>query len=131
MLTHIDPRFLDAVWPEVAPILAKAIAKNNGECDLAQLRAQIAYGGAHLLVWQEGEATIAAASIEFKQYPNFRAAHVAYLAGQTSNDFWGAFRAWAKASGASCVEGWCGEAEERLFKHFGMTPTYRLMRDTL
>lgn len=131
MLTHIDPRYLDAVWPDVAPLLQQAVAKNHGESDLSQLRAQIAYGGAQLIVWHEGDEIIAAASIEFKQYPNFRAAHVAYLAGQSSAEFWEAFKDWARKSGASCVESLCGPAEERLFQHYGMETTYRMMRASL
>jgi hypothetical protein len=131
MLTHIDPRYLDTVWPEVSPLLADAVAKNRGECDLSQLRAQIAYGGAQLLVWHEGDDVVSAASIEFKQYPNFRAAHVAYLAGKTSPEFWDAFRDWARKTGASCVESLCGAGEERLFQHYGMETTYRMMRASL
>lgn len=131
MITHIDPRHLDAVWPEVSPLLAEAVAKNKGECDLSQLRAQIAYGGAQLLVWHEGDDVVSAASIEFKQYPNFRAAHVAYLAGKTSQEFWDAFRDWARKTGASCVECLCAPPQARLFTKYGMAETYRVVRARL
>jgi len=130
-LTHIDPRFLDVLWPDISALLGRAISKNKGECDLSQLRAQIAYGGAHLLVWQAGETIVAAVTVEFKQYPNFRSAHVAYMAGMTSEEFWQSFRDWARNSGASNVECLCGEGEERLFQRYGMKTVYRMMRTEL
>ncbi len=131
MLIHINPHYLDRVWPEVETLLAQAIAKNKGESDLSQLRAQIAYGGAHLLVWQEGNSVVSVVTVEFKQYPNFRSAHVAYMAGSTSDDFWQAFKDWARTSGASNVECLCGEGEERLFHRYGMHTEYHMMRAAL
>lgn len=127
MLTHIDPRYLDKIWPQVDKLLSSAISKNKGESDLSQLRAQIAYGGAQLLVWQEDDE-LSVATVEFKQYPNYRSAHVSYLAGKTGEEFWKAFKEWAGQHGASYVECLCGPAEARLYGRFGMTAEYTMMR---
>lgn len=129
MLTHINPIHLDTVWPDVAPLLAEAIAKNHGEATLDQVRMQIAYGSAELLVHEQDATSIAV--VEFKQHPNYRVAHVSYMAGAASEDFWLAFKRWAAASGASQVECLCGPGEERLFARYGMETAYRLMRASL
>lgn len=125
---HIDPRFLDRVWPEVAPILERAIAQSHGEHTIDQLRAEIAFGGSHLLVQSDGEAVIAAATVQFKQYPNFRTAWVSYLAGKTSDEAWSVLKQWAIDHGASYIESLCGPAQARLFSHYGFEEAYRLVR---
>ena len=130
MLTHIDRRYLDQVWPAVAPLLAQAVEKNHGEGDLAQLRAQVAYGGAELLVWQEKpeDAIRAVATVEWKQYPNYRAAWVSYMSGHEMAGAMGEVREWAKQQGASKIECLCGKAQAKLFEQRGFAEAYRLMR---
>lgn len=127
MLTHIDRRYLDQVWPSVAPMLAQAVEKNHGENDLAQLRAQIAFGGAHLLIWEAGEERTAV-TVEFKQYANYRTAWVSYMAGVLTPEAFLAFAAWARDKGASKIECLAGESQARLFTKQGFREAYRLMR---
>lgn len=127
MLTHIDRRYLDAVWPTVAPVLQRAVEKNHGENDMAQLRAQIAFGGAHLLVWEAGEERTAVVA-EFKQYANYRTAWVSYMSGALTAEALLAFATWARDMGASKIECLAGEAQARLFTKHGFHEAYRLMR---
>lgn len=127
MLTHIDPRQLDKVWPTVAPLLSRAIEKNAGECDLSQLRAQIAYGGAQLLVW-EGDGKTVVATVEFQQYPNYRTALLTYVGGEGADGALAELKPWADAHGASKIECWCGPAQARLFARWGFQETHRAMR---
>lgn len=128
MLTHIDRRYLDQVWPAVAPILAQAVEKNQGEGDLSQLRAQIAYGGAELLVWSVDDEVRGAVTVEFKQYPNYRAAHIAYMGGEHYAEYLDEFKQWAHQQGASVLECLCGPSQARLFAQQGFTEAYRHMR---
>ena len=123
-LTPVDPRFLDHHWPTAKGLLEPAVETNEGEEDIAQLRARIAYGGAVLVLWGE----TAAAVVEFKQHPNYRSAWVAYLGGTTDEAFWLAFRDWASRCGASVVESLCGDSQARLFARYGMRKTYNMMR---
>jgi hypothetical protein len=131
MLTHIDRRYLDQVWPAVAPMLAQAVEKNQGEGDLSQLRAQIAYGGAELLVWSVDDEVRGAVTVEFKQYPNYRAAHIAYMGGEHHAEYLDEFKAWARVQGASVLECLCGASHERLFHRYGWQTTYTMMRQSL
>jgi len=108
-------------------LLAHAVAENLGESDLAQLRAQIAYGDVHLLVW-EGEDRLGVAVVEFKQYPNFRSLHVMYAAGEDVGAALEELKPWADARGASKIECWCGDAQARLFKRSGFREAYKVMR---
>ena len=128
ILTHINPAFLDTVWPDVSQLLGTAIAKNHGEADLGQVRAQIAFGGAQLLVWEGDHPVESVCVVEFKQHANFRSALVAYLAGKTSEEFWSEFKGWAKQHGASQVECLCDRGQEKIFHRYGMETVYRLMR---
>jgi hypothetical protein len=127
-LVHIDPRFLDKVWVEVGPVLAEAVATNKGEHTLDQLRAEIAYGGSHLLVYQVGETVKGAATISFKQYPNYRTAWVSYMAGHDTADALPLLKQWAAEHGASHLECLCGAGQAKLFEQRGFTEAYRLMR---
>lgn len=127
-MIHVDPRFLDRVWPKVEAMLATAIAYNHGEHTIDQLRAEIAYGGSNLLVQMDGEDVIAVATVQFKQYPGFRTAWVSYLAGKTSAEAWDRLKAWSSDNGASFIECLCDESHARLFDEYGFKDTYHLMR---
>lgn len=127
MITHIDPRFLDVVWPEVSPVLEAAVAENHGEETLDQLRARIAFGGAALLVGDfNGSRSVAV--IEFTQHANFRVAMVNYLAGETSDGAWEEFKSWARGAGASKMECRCRPVLLRLFSRYGFDEVYRVAR---
>lgn len=127
-LTHIDPRYLDAVWQTVAPMLAESVVVNRGEEDLSQLRARIAFGGSELLVWESDDGVQGVATVEWKQYPNYRVAFVSNMAGHQTAEALPELCAWAKQHGASKLECMCHGARARLYRQRGFTEDYSVMR---
>jgi len=128
-LTHIDPNHLDAVWPQVSDQLLRALKTNKGEETLDQVRLQIVQGRYNLLVYTGDNAVVETVVVaEFLNYPNARIVHVAYAAKSLSKDGLEAFKEWAKWHGASQVQTFCADAQARLFKRYGFTDTYHVMR---
>lgn len=130
-LTLIDSIHLDAVWAIVAPILARAIRANHGEESLDQVRMQIAEGRKYLFIWHEGERPITVVVVGMQQMPNCRIAHVAYLAGESTEAGWSSLKEACRKLGASKIQAFCGKPQARLFRRFGMADAYTVMRADL
>lgn len=129
--THIDQKHLDAVWPAVSSMLDEAIQAGCGESDISQLRAKIAFGGAHLLVIDDGKSVVSVAVLSFTQYANYRAAHIEYMAGHAEADMLEEVKGWARAHGASKIQCLCDEPRARLFGRVGLSKVYNMMRADL
>ena len=130
-LTHIDPRYLDTVWPQVSGQLSRALKTNKGEETLDQVRLKVVQGHYSLLVHTEGDDIETVVIAEFIDHPNTRIAHLAYVAKTISPAGLAAFREWAKTHGASQMQAFCADAQSRLFKRYGFTDTYHVMRVAL
>lgn len=130
MLTQISPKQLDGLWPQIAELLAPALACNRGEATLSQVRMQLAYGHAHLLAWSESDPLKGGvAVIEFVQHPNRRIAHISYIGGRgiVRAEVFEHVKAWCKQQGASEIRALCDDAHARLFARQGMTDIYRMV----
>lgn len=132
-LVAIDRRYIDQAWPFVVDMLKPAVECNHGEATLEQVRSQIAYGDASLLVWQEDQTPTGAAVVEFVQHPNMRVAHISYIGGRSivRQDVFNQVKEWCRSQGASEVRALCDEAHARLFGRTGFTEIYRLVKVTL
>lgn len=127
-LTHINPIYLDAVWPKVVGLLSSAVAKAKGEITLDQLRYQVLSGRAHLLVTEDSGEVVSAATVEFVNYPNFRVAYCSFMAGSTGSGQFEALKNWAVEQGASRIDCWTDDATARLFSRFGFAKQYNVLR---
>lgn len=130
-LTLINPDYLDVVWPTIADLLSRAITTNHGEETIDQVRMQIAEGRKYLFIWHEGERPITVVVVGMQQMPNCRIAHVAYLAGDSTEAGWSSLKEACRKLGASKVQAFCGKPQARLFRRFGLTDTYTVMRAEL
>lgn len=94
-----------------------------------QVRAQIAFGDARLLAWEQtpGEVT-GAAVIEFVQHPNMRVAHVSYIGGVglVESAPFAELKSWCRSQGASEIRALCDESHARLFASVGLVELYRM-----
>ena len=129
MLIHIAPKFLDEVWPQVEPLLLPAVASNRDEATLAQVKMQLAYGQADLLLWEVDAVLLGAGVVEFVQHPNKRVAHVSYAGGRQlmTPVMFAAVKAWCRQQGASEIRALCGAAQARLFRRLGYEPIYSMI----
>lgn len=131
-LIWIDRCFLDDVWPTVAPLLARAVACNRGEASIDQVRAQVVYGQAELLVAQGDDgAALGAAIVQFVSHPGYRVANVSYLAGRTSPAMFEELKRWCRSMGASKLQGIGSEATARLWSRYGFEKAYVIVRADL
>jgi len=131
-LTHIDPNHLDAVWPQVSGQLLRAVEINAGEETLDQVRLKIRQRQYHLLVYTDEDTTLKTVSVaEFIDHPNMRIAHLAYAALSLSKEGLEEFKDWAKWYGASQIQAFAYDAQARLYKRYGFTDTYHVMRVAL
>jgi hypothetical protein len=128
MFSYIDPRYLDAVWPEVSPLLESAVAKGDGELDLAQLRLLVQQNVMQLVVWHEDDKTISAGVVEFINYPNYRVAQCSFLSGRYTAESFDALKAWCASKGASKVQCLGSDAIARLYKNYGFEKRYNVLR---
>ncbi|RSE91220.1 hypothetical protein [Achromobacter aegrifaciens] len=130
-LTYFDPARLDAIWPEVAPLLGAALSKGEGELDLSQLRMLITARQADLVLVLDGDALVGALAIEFIQYPNCRVANFIATGGRRlfarESDV-SELKAWLKERGASKIQGYCPPAVARLWCRLGFHVAYQVVR---
>lgn len=126
--SHIDPIYLDTVWPHVEALLFSAVAKAHGEVDISQLRAEIGRGDVCLVVWEEGGQVISAGTVTFINYPNYRVAYVSFLSGRFSAESFEALKAWCRSLGASKIQCWTDDAIARLYERYGAVKAYNVMR---
>lgn len=133
MLIHVQRKYLDQAWPTAEGLLSVAIGCNHGEATLDQVKSQIAYGGADLLLWYEGEACLGAAVIEFVQHPNVRVAHISYIGGRgiVRDDVFAELSNWCRQQGASEIRALCDESHARLFERTGFYEIYRMVKVAL
>lgn len=128
MISYIDPRYLDAVWPKVEGLLSDAIKKANGEVTIEQLRLLVLRGDSHLVVWHENDEVVSAGTVEFINYPNYRVAYCSFLSGKYTEESFEALKAWCRDLGATKIQCWGDDAVARLYARYGMEKKYNLLR---
>lgn len=131
---------LDAAWPRVAPLLARALERSEGELDLAQLRLLAVLGRVEIIAaLRENDAVKAAWAVEYIDFPNYRVANIVAIGGRevfAHPEAWQQFKAWLKSErGCSKVQGYCPASVARLWlgpwSNLGMHEAYRVVRADL
>lgn len=129
MFTHVNPIYLDVIWPKVEALLASAIEKGYGEASLDQLKLLVRRGESHLAIWHENDEIISAGVIDFINYPNYRVAHAGYLSGRHTEESFTALKAWCcDVMGAKKLQCLGSDAITRLYARYGMEKKYNLLR---
>ena len=130
MLMIIDPRFTDQVWPAVAPLLEPAVNQNHGDATLDQLKRDVAFGVETLVVCQEDDVVMGAATVKLVQLPNKRVAYMTYAGGVgiVTPEVVGEVGQWCKSQGASELRASCGESRARLYQRVGFEEMNRVVR---
>ena len=127
-VTHIQQ-----TWHEVEDMLASAMVHSAGEYNLDQLKVMLVEGRQVLLVLvDENEKIQTAFTIEWINYPNHRVAFMTAIGGKTDVNAFNQFKDWAKANGATKLQGAAFESVARLWKRkLGYENRYIIVEYTL
>ena len=127
----IGPQHIDRAWREGAHNLSKAFDRYNEECTVEQMRMRLTRGEATLLtIVEDGKHTVWVA-VEFIQYPNVRALHVAalYAPHALTEAAFQLVMDYGHAGGASVIQCAASGAAQRLYERkCGYEPAYTLLR---
>lgn len=127
-VTHIQQ-----AWDNVSPLLASAMVHSAGEYNLDQLKVMLVEGRQTLLVLVDEDDKIQTAfTIEWINYPNHRVAFMTSIGGKTDVNAFNQFKDWAKANGATKLQGAAFESVARLWKRkLGYENRYIIVEYTL
>jgi hypothetical protein len=134
IVRQVNPIFIHRLWPDVKPMLDKAMEHSAGEYDTEQLKVMLVNGSQTLLVAEDEGKIYGAATIVFENYPNDRIAFITSIGGKmlANKNIWNQYEAWCKANGCTKTRGYAFEAVARLWKkRFGMEPTYIIVEKKL
>ena len=133
-LIHVDPRFLNNVWPKVAPMLQRAIDLDPDEIDISQVELLIRQGHMQLLVWENDEKEVTgAATVEFIDYPKKRVAVVGLMGGTgiVRDAVFSLAQEWMRKNGATLAKCWAKGSLVKMYEKMGMENTHQVMRMAL
>jgi hypothetical protein len=133
-LVCVDPRFLHKVWPTVAPMLQRSLDINPDNESVEQLELLVRQQRQYLLVWVAEDAQVAGAvTVEFIDYPRYRAAHVTHMGGKgiVREHIFKEAQDWMRANGATVAQCWCKDNLVGMYEKMGMTNTHKVMRMSL
>lgn len=134
-IKHVPIDYIYVVWPQVEPMLAKAMEHSKGEYNLEQLKVMLTTGMQELIVAVDDEDNIkGAATICFENYPNDRIAFMTSVGGRllTNKSCWESFEGWCKSRGCTKVRGFAFESVARLWKQkFDVDTVYLVVEKKL
>lgn len=133
-LRPVDPRYIAQLWPQIGPMLDKALQTGAGEYNADQLKVMLVNGQQVLLVVEHEDKVRGAFSIVFENYPNDRIAFVTAVGGRAMCDqqAWGQLEHWARLQGCTKVRGAAYESVARLWRQkFGVQSRYLIVEKSL
>lgn len=128
---------VESLWPEVEPLLSRAVDTGYGEFDIKQLHRLLRSMKMRLLVYHGEDSSVDLACVfELVHYPAKTVFRVVLLGGRAAGT--DAFKEWerviepfAREIGASEIEAWCGPAQVRHFRKWGLEPRYTIVTKEL
>ncbi len=124
----VETRFVDSLWPEVEPLIAKGLKKSRGEYLPEDIYLALKKEYQHLLVTVENDVIIGACITEVIQYPRKKAMHVVLLGGARLNEWFEAVfevvRQGAENIGADFIQTWGRKGFHKLKDRIGGKHTY-------
>lgn len=130
-LLVVAPNHIDQAWRDGAHRLSEAFDRYNAECTIDQLRMRLVRGEATLLTIRKDGKHIVWVAVEFIQYPNMRALHVAalYARHALSAEAFELVMDYGHAGGASVIQCAASGAAKRLYEHkCGYMEAYSILR---
>lgn len=127
----VNPNHIDQAWRNGASNLAKAFDRYSDECTIEQMKMRLSRGEATLLAIMDGDRYAAWVAVEFIQYPNLRALHVAalYAPGALNDETLHLVMNYGQAAGASVIQCAANGAAKRLYERkCGYEPAYTILR---
>lgn len=128
MVTFIPPGDIAGMWHLVEGALALAINTNKGEETLQDVKLRLQEGHSGLFVQHAGPVISAAGVVALVHYPRYTVAFIEYLAGTTTRRGWQLLQSACNRFGATKIQAFCGPAQARLFRRYGLTEAYSVMR---
>ena len=104
----IRPEYVDAIWPEVAPHLARCIPHSEGELELDDFHDYLVKGEMQLWIAVD-EVIVAAMATQIVPYPRKRILRIIAIAGDEMErwfHFLPAIEDWALEQGCTALEAW-------------------------
>lgn len=81
MFSAVPPAVLDIVWPDVAPMLEKAVATSSGRFDIDSVVRGLKTGEIALWVVMDGTTPVAALTTRVSQLPGKRVLAIDWMGG--------------------------------------------------
>lgn len=134
MISYVPPDFLPDIWNEVEGFIKSAIEHSCGESQIQDIYKKIEEQKMGLIV-VEDEGIIAAAVVEFMNYPQITALRVAYLGGLRMTDWLGELveflDKWALENGMNRVEQMGRHGWVKVLEKYGYRKRYVFMTKEL
>lgn len=128
-LERVPLQYVHVVWPDVAPMLAKALPYAQGEVTLDHMQAYAADGTWELFVVTNGATVHGAVLVQFFNRPTMRVAFIQAVGGRgiIAQDTFDQLKAYAARQGATVIECGARPAMTRLLNRIGLREKYRVL----
>ena len=115
---HVEPQFVQQVWPDVEWYIQNALMHSGGEYTAEQLKVLVVRKEQFLIIGVKEDEIVGAATVQFIDYPNYRVAFITTIGGRliSTKDNFEQLCQWCKANGATKIQGAARESIERLWK---------------
>lgn len=131
----IAPGEVAQYWLRCGALIESGLAPSEQEVNASDVLAQLIAGRSVLVAVEDDVgAVVLALVVQLIPFPNYTVAHVLSIGGRRTKDLqehWGYLKAWMRQQGASKVQGMCQPAQARLWRRFGFTPSYQVVRQDL
>lgn len=132
----LNPEQVREQWWQIGPLLAKAVAKNDGELLLEDIPTLVVNNQMFVGVIREapGEMIQLALAGEVHVYPRKKVLNVAFVGGNPlvqsrSKHLYSVLEDIARKLDCTSIQGQCGPGATRFYtRMFGLKPTYTVLR---
>lgn len=123
------------VWSDVRPLLEKAVEHSCGECGIQDIYQKIEDGKMGLIIISDDNNIIAAAVVEFMNYPQITSLRVAFLGGKKMADWLGDLieflDKWASENNMARIELMGRDGWVKVLERYGYKKQYTFMTKEL
>lgn len=126
MLTGVLANDIGLYWPEVAPLLQKAIDKSQNDYSIHDIRSLLEARDMQLWIWLVDSKVAACLVTVIANYPHRRVCQMPFIAGRFMKDWLKmetVIAQWAKERGCSQLEGFCRPGWTRVLKNWSIVWT--------